>query len=123
MVYRLEQGAKGWKQARQHFDDVAANPTLRHHYRLANVGFGGKTDWPGLQAADMVAFFTRQYLDQSHGYSAHYSVRPELLAMVRKSWKLGMLRRKELERIFRLIRESSHLADGGSQTAEPRAGA
>jgi hypothetical protein len=60
IAYLFESGNDHQSEANTSMDWASKQPILREHYRYANHGFVCKKELRGLQAADMLAYFSRR---------------------------------------------------------------
>jgi uncharacterized protein DUF3800 len=100
LVYRIESGARGEDQVARHMEAIARDSEKVDAYRLVDWSLADKKQFPGLQAADVVAFETRRYLEIDI-LGSQGQPRRALMTLPRKSWQIIHYDRASLEKMAR----------------------
>jgi hypothetical protein len=100
--YVLEAGTAGFDQAINTLKRVMTHPEAKSFYRLVTFAPGTRLQWPGLQAADNVAFESRKHVERV--VTNRMSGRERASLLSHSGWAIALYHEKELLRIVDRIK-------------------
>jgi hypothetical protein len=66
--YVFESGDDGQGTVKEKLEEIFRDPAARTKYALGSLSFAGKTDFPALQLADVLAYETGRYVPHVLGW-------------------------------------------------------